>query len=149
MPFILPLLSLFKGISSSMYLYIAIGILVAGFGLYYNHAQHVQDDLKKTIILDKVAIDSQKNIITDLKHDIEQIKDINDQISKLKDTDIIQKDKLNKALSKLEKTAAKKAQLVENIINKASKERNRCIEIATGDEPVKGETNSVCPQLVK
>jgi hypothetical protein len=92
---------------------------------------------------------TQKLIIEQLKFDITHIQKINIELVKKEREAVIQATKLTQKLNKLNSAATGKPKLVEKLVNNASKERIRCLEIASGAIPQQSEKNTVCPHLVE
>jgi DNA repair exonuclease SbcCD ATPase subunit len=111
----------------------------------------------------KGSIEEQKNYIDNLQNDIAEIKDINERIyqerEKLAQQVESLKSKFNESANGDPRDfgylAASKPKLIERVINNASKNAARCIEIATGspltqkeiDAKLKSEINNECPEI--
>lgn len=140
-----------KGLFSSVttWLVIAMMAMSTGFFVYYKYTQKEIDNYKLQIGIYQAEVIKRNATIDILKESIDKIQAINKDIQILKDLDNIQKENMSLSLQKLEDAARGKPTLVQGIINKASKDRLRCLEIATGSPVKQEEKNSVCPQLLK
>ena len=129
-------------------LVLAIIVMIGAGGgyLYVNKLQKDNATLKTNQIKLESAVEDNNKVIE------QQIDDIN----KIRKTlEILEKDKddLNKRLGKhdIGNLAENKPGLVEKIINKASKNAQRCVEIASGspltEEELNGTPNRECPSF--
>lgn len=137
-----------KALSPSTWLIIGMAFLVLVSGIYFKYSQNVIKGLQEQVVVLTVSLETQKKHVASLEKDITLMKKINKELTDQERTAAKKESELAKKLQKLKKVAKAKPKLVEDIINDASKERTRCIELATGAKPIKDEKNSVCPQLL-
>ena len=130
------------------YMLIGIAVLVAIMGIYFTYSQHEMKVLNQTIATQTIALKSQTLVIAQLKKDAVDIQATNAKLSTIVDVQTLQSKILQNKLNKLQGISTKKASLLQKLINDASKQRTRCIALATGAVPMKDETNRVCPQLL-
>lgn len=135
--------------SFKIYFLIAGAIIVAGLYFYISYLNNSIDLLKAKNVAQEIQIKQNEETIKTITESFDKLTEVNKKISNLRENDISQQEKLNSALTKLQSTSQGKPKLVENIINKASKDRNRCLELATGAIKKQNEKNRVCPQLLK
>ena len=111
-----------------------------------------QENTKKLV----ESVSSQQAVIEQIKDEQKQIKMINESLAEQvvaqnKDVDAL-RDRFSQSSSgksrDIGKLAVEKPKLIENVINKASLKALRCLELASGSELIKGETNEECPALV-
>ena len=139
---------------------VMVGILVsslAGAGLYVMKLRSDNAILKANQIKLEEAVASQQEVIAQQKADFETIMAAN---KKLQDTrDILQRelqnldDKFNKTNASGKKRdigdlAVNRPESVERVINRASDNALRCVEIAMGAELTEEETNAVTPSEI-
>jgi len=151
-----------SGSSPRFYVIAFLCVMVAGmFGYGYirytslvntTHEQELQiaklnDDAKVA----ERAIQEAKQALKDVTEKYKKIRSIN--------TDIQEKNKkyqrdlnrlngiLNKRGRDIGVLANEKPKLIENVVNGASKDRKRCLEVISGKPKLKGEKNEVCPNL--
>lgn len=134
-----------------------IGILAAAAFFY---VQHLQDSLKiekanNAVLMDTVK--SAKQSVDNLRNDVQAIQTgvtaMNAELAKSR-KDV---QDLNKRFTEtksgekrnLENLAAKHPKLIEDAINRGTKEAARCNQLVTGAKPEPGEKNSICPGLLK
>ena len=137
-----------------------VGILVsslAGAGLYVMKLRSDNAILKANQIKLEEAVASQQKVIQQQKADFETIMAAN---KKLQDTrDILQRelqnldDKFNKTNASGKKRdigdlAVNRPESVERVINRASDNALRCVEIAMGAELTEEEINAVTPSEI-
>ena len=137
-----------------------VGILVsslAGAGLYVMKLRSDNAILKANQIKLEEAVESQQEVIEQQKADFETIMAAN---KKLQDTrDILQRelqnldDKFNKTNASGKKRdigdlAVNRPESVERVINRASDNALRCVEIAMGAELTEEEINAVTPSEI-
>ena len=137
-----------------------VGILVsslAGAGLYVMKLRSDNAILKANQIKLEEAVASQQEVIAQQKADFETIMAAN---KKLQDTrDILQRelqnldDKFNKTNASGKKRdigdlAVNRPESVERVINRASDNALRCVEIAMGAELTEEEINAVTPSEI-
>lgn len=131
-------------------------VMMAGAGGGYLYVQKLQKDnatLKSNQIKLESAVEDQKAVIESQAEDFKKIRSTLDklEIEKAK----LEKDKadLAKRLGKhdIGNLAENKPDLVERIINGASKSASRCVEIASGspltEEELNGTPNRECPSF--
>jgi len=123
-------------------------VIVVGFAAYFNWSQHQLKLNAGKLAAYEISIQEQEKTITELFKNIEDIKAVSNRLTDIERNNFSQSQKLNQTLSKLENVAAARPGLVENLINNAAKDRNRCFALATGAVPEKNEKNRVCPQLL-
>ena len=132
----------------SKYLIIGGVVLMGTFASYFLWSQHKIETQAENLIAHEITIQTQELALDRLGVDIESIKLINKDITRAETAGYENRiNQLNK-LRKLEKVARAKPSLVENIINKASNDRARCIEVASGSSVLNNETNRVCPHII-
>ena len=139
---------------------VMVGILVsslAGAGLYVMKLRSDNAILKAYQIKLEEAVASQQEVIAQQKADFETIMAAN---KKLQDTrDILQRelqnldDKFNKTNASGKKRdigdlAVNRPESVERVINRASDNALRCVEIAMGAELTEEEINAVTPSEI-
>jgi hypothetical protein len=139
---------------------VMVGILVsslAGAGLYVMKLRSDNAILKANQIKLEEAVASQQEVIAQQKVDFETIMAAN---KKLQDTrDILQRelqnldDKFNKTNASGKKRdigdlAVNRPESVERVINRASDNALRCVEIAMGAELTEEEINAVTPSAI-
>ena len=139
---------------------VMVGILVsslAGAGLYVMKLRSDNAILKANQIKLEEAVASQQEVIEQQKADFETIMAAN---KKLQDTrDILQRelqnldDKFNKTNASGKKRdigdlAVNRPESVERVINRASDNALRCVEIAMGAELTEEEINAVTPSEI-
>jgi hypothetical protein len=139
---------------------VMVGILVsslAGAGLYVMKLRSDNAILKANQIKLEEAVASQQEVIAQQKVDFETIMAAN---KKLQDTrDILQRelqnldDKFNKTNASGKKRdigdlAVNRPESVERVINRASDNALRCVEIAMGAELTEEEINAVTPSEI-
>lgn len=133
-----------------------IGLAVIG----YFYVQHLQDSLKlekanNAVLLETVK--STKQTMDNLRVDVQAIQTgvtkMNGELAKSREDVKALDKKFTETKSgekrNLENLAAKHPQLIENAINKGTKEAARCNQLVTGAKPEPGEKNSLCPGLLK
>lgn len=141
-------LGFIKALSPNTWLLIALGGLILISGIYFKYSQGVIRELQSELVVTKISLETEKKHVKQLEADIILIQKITQDLTDTERKNSQRESELAKTLTKLEKVAKSKPKLVENLINNASKERNRCIELATGATPLKNEKNSVCQQLL-
>ena len=139
-----------------------IVILLAGAGggyLYINKLQKDNAILKENAIKLESAVEDQKKLIENQQKDFKEILDANKKMNEL--VNVLKKDledldkRFNKKNRDVGKLAIAKTNMIEKITNNASKNANRCIEIASGAELTekeinatkKSEINTECPSI--
>jgi len=141
------------------------GIIIAGAIMYYYHTQNkilTLENNNQTLKTNNGVLD---NTVKKQQDTINKLKEDYAKIEKSKEIVEVEKKKNEKKVIKLEKKltetktgkkrdiniiAQRKPKLFEKIINNASKQRARCLEIATGSPVTEKDTkNRVCPDLVK
>lgn len=134
-------------------IYAIIGIVFMAmcgiFFWYYKDSQNTISQLNKKIAAIEIANQELTKTLDLTKLDAKKIQELNQALRIVETEDYKRFKELGDTLSKLDKVHTSKAGLLERLINRASKERNRCIEIVTGASPMKGEENRVCQQLFK
>ena len=131
-------------------------VLLAGAGGGYLYVQKLQKDnatLKANQIKLESAVEDQKAVIESQAEDFKKIRSTLTKIEQ--ENNKLKKDKqdLSKRLGKhdIGNLAENKPGLVEKIINKASKNAQRCVEIASGspltEEELNGTPNRECPSF--
>ena len=131
-------------------------VMLAGAGGGYWYVQKLQKDnaiLKENQIKLEGAVSEQKAVIEKQAEDFKKIRATLDTLEKEKAKLQKDKDELTKRLGKhdIGNLAENKPQLVEKIINGASKSAARCVEIASGspltEEELNGTPNRECPSF--
>ena len=131
-----------------------IVMLGAGGGyLYVNKLQKDNATLKTNQIKLESAVEYNNKVIEKQIQDINKIRNTLEIVEAEKKKLEKDKDDLNKRLGKhdIGNLAENKPGLVEKIINKASKNAQRCVEIASGspltEEELNGTPNRECPSF--
>ena len=131
-----------------------IVMLGAGGGyLYVNKLQKDNATLKTNQIKLESAVEDNNKVIEQQIEDINKIRNTLEIVEEEKKKLEKDKDDLNKRLGKhdIGNLAENKPGLVEKIINKASKNAQRCVEIASGspltEEELNGTPNRECPSF--
>lgn len=125
------------------------GMISLGYYYYTNTEKTIKNlTIENTKLLD--AVDQNEKTITNLISDIEKIgieRNILDNSFKAAQSQI---DILEEKLSKhdIDLLAVKKPKLVENIINKATNDVNRCFEILSGSPLTLEEINATKPSEI-
>ena len=126
----------------------------AGGGyLYVNKLQKDNATLKTNQIKLESAVEDNNKVIEQQIEDINKIRNTLEIVEQEKKKLEKDKDDLNKRLGKhdIGNLAENKPGLVEKIINKASKNAQRCVEIASGspltEEELNGTPNRECPSF--
>ena len=126
----------------------------AGGGyLYVNKLQKDNATLKTNQIKLESAVEDNNKVIEQQMEDINKIRNTLEIVEEEKKKLEKDKDDLNKRLGKhdIGNLAENKPGLVEKIINKASKNAQRCVEIASGspltEEELNGTPNRECPSF--
>lgn len=126
----------------------------AGGGyLYVNKLQKDNATLKTNQIKLESAVEDNNKVIEQQIEDINKIRNTLEIVEEEKKKLEKDKDDLNKRLGKhdIGNLAENKPGLVEKIINKASKNAQRCVEIASGspltEEELNGTPNRECPSF--
>ena len=131
-------------------------VLLAGAGGGYLYVQKLQKDnatLKTNQIKLESAVEDNNKVIEQQIEDINKIRNTLEIVEEEKKKLEKDKDDLNKRLGKhdIGNLAENKPGLVEKIINKASKNAQRCVEIASGspltEEELNGTPNRECPSF--
>ena len=139
---------------------VMVGILVsslAGAGLYVMKLRSDNAILKANQIKLKEAVASQQEVIAQQKADFETIMAANKKLQETRD--ILQRelqnldDKFNKTNASGKKRdigdlAVNRPESVERVINRASDNALRCVEIAMGAELTEEEINAVTPSEI-
>lgn len=137
---------------------IAIYGVIIGAGFLYMYIQNIQKDLeiKETEIQKyEIAVQEQSKLIAQRASEIQEIKDANlslmevvstheKTIRSLQEKFNVQANGQSRDLGSITRV---KPKLIENIVNKATSNVNRCFEVATGSEPKENETNIECKEL--
>ena len=133
---------------------VIIVMIGAGGGyLYVNKLQKDNATLKTNQIKLESAVEDNNKVIEQQIEDINKIRNTLEIVEQEKKKLEKDKDDLNKRLGKhdIGNLAANKPGLVEKIINKASKNAQRCVEIASGspltEEELNGTPNRECPSF--
>ena len=136
-------------------LVLAIIVMIGAGGgyLYVNKLQKDNATLKTNQIKLESAVEDNNKVIEQQIEDINKIRNTLEIVEKEKKKLEKDKDDLNKRLGKhdIGNLAENKPGLVEKIINKASKNAQRCVEIASGspltEEELNGTPNRECPSF--
>ena len=136
-------------------LVLAIIVMIGAGGgyLYVNKLQKDNATLKTNQIKLESAIEDNNKVIEQQIEDINKIRNTLEIVEAEKKKLEKDKDDLNKRLGKhdIGNLAENKPGLVEKIINKASKNAQRCVEIASGspltEEELNGTPNRECPSF--
>ena len=136
-------------------LVLAIIVMIGAGGgyLYINKLQKDNATLKTNQIKLESAVEDNNKVIEQQIEDINKIRNTLEIVEAEKKKLEKDKDDLNKRLGKhdIGNLAENKPGLVEKIINKASKNAQRCVEIASGspltEEELNGTPNRECPSF--
>ena len=136
-------------------LVLAIIVMIGAGGgyLYVNKLQKDNATLKTNQIKLESAVEDNNKVIEQQIEDINKIRNTLEIVEEEKKKLEKDKDDLNKRLGKhdIGNLAENKPGLVEKIINKASKNAQRCVEIASGspltEEELNGKPNKECPSF--
>ena len=136
-------------------LVLAIIVMIGAGGgyLYVNKLQKDNATLKNNQIKLESAVEDNNKVIEQQIEDINKIRNTLEIVEEEKKKLEKDKDDLNKRLGKhdIGNLAENKPGLVEKIINKASKNAQRCVEIASGspltEEELNGTPNRECPSF--
>ena len=136
-------------------LVLAIIVMIGAGGgyLYVNKLQKDNATLKTNQIKLESAVEDNNKVIEQQIEDINKIRNTLEIVEAEKKKLEKDKDDLNKRLGKhdIGNLAENKPGLVEKIINKASKNAQRCVEIASGspltEEELNGTPNRECPSF--
>ena len=136
-------------------LVLAIIVMIGAGGgyLYVNKLQKDNATLKTNQIKLESAVEDNNKVIEQQIEDINKIRNTLEIVEEEKKKLEKDKDDLNKRLGKhdIGNLAENKPGLVEKIINKASKNAQRCVEIASGspltEEELNGTPNRECPRF--
>lgn len=140
---------------------VLVFVLLGTFGYgYYRYTDLVESNASKELKIQSLETDLQtekdKVVVAEdkynkLKDDFEKVQAIKnglDEKNKQYQLDIDRlNDKLNKAGRDIGYLANMKPETIQNLTNKASQQRNRCLEVISGKPKLKGEKNEVCPSL--
>ena len=131
-------------------------LVLAGGAGGYAYVQKLQKDnaiLKTNQVKLETAVSENNKVIEQQTKDLKQIRSTLSNLEEEKKKLQADKDNLSKKLGKhdIGELAEKKPGLVEKIINKASDNAARCMEIASGspltEEELKGKPNRECPSF--
>ena len=131
-------------------------VMLAGAGGGYLYVQKLQKDnaiLKENQLKLEGAVEEQKQVIEKQAEDFRKIRDTLTKLEEVNKKLEQDKAELNKRLGKhdIGNLAENKPDLVERIINGASKSAARCVEIASGspltEEELNGTPNRECPSF--
>lgn len=136
-------------------LVLAIIVMIGAGGgyLYVNKLQKDNATLKTNQIKLESAVEDNNKVIEQQIEDINKIRNTLEIVEEEKKKLEKDKDDLNRRLGKhdIGNLAENKPGLVEKIINKASKNAQRCVEIASGspltEEELNGTPNRECPSF--
>ena len=136
-------------------LVLAIIVMIGAGGgyLYVNKLQKDNATLKTNQIKLESAVKDNNKVIEQQIEDINKIRNTLEIVEEEKKKLEKDKDDLNRRLGKhdIGNLAENKPGLVEKIINKASKNAQRCVEIASGspltEEELNGTPNRECPSF--
>ena len=136
-------------------LVLAIIVMIGAGGgyLYVNKLQKDNATLKTNQIKLESAVEDNNKVIEQQIEDINKIRNTLEIVEEEKKKLEKDKDDLNKRLGKhdIGNLAENKPGLVEKIINKASKNAQRCVEIASGspltEEELNGTPKRECPSF--
>ena len=128
-------------------------IMLAGGASGYFYVQKLRADnqlLKANEIKLTSAVTEQQALIEQQKQEFEQIQSINKDLATKNDALEADKKNLTDKLGRhdLGNLAENKPGLVEKVINKATENANRCLEIASGAELTEDELNASKPSEI-
>lgn len=148
------------GIFSAIKYVIILAIVIAiGAGLWY--VMNLKADLATSEANNKqleTALQEQGAVLAQMKKDVEQIKTINEDLSKQKENLQKDRDVLTSKFSKRDfgALAAEKPNVIERLVNRGTVNAMRCLEIASGSPLTEKEltaktpteANRECPALI-
>lgn len=148
------------GIFSAIKYVIILAIVIAiGAGLWY--VMNLKADLATSEANNKqleTALQEQGAVLAQMKKDVEQIKTINEDLSKQKEDLQKDRDVLTSKFSKRDfgALAAEKPNVIERLVNRGTVNAMRCLEIASGSPLTEKElaaktpteANRECPALI-
>ena len=148
------------GIFSAIKYVIILAIVIAiGAGLWY--VMNLKADLATSEANNKqleIALQEQGAVLAQMKKDVEQIKTINEDLSKQKEDLQKDRDVLTSKFSKRDfgALAAEKPNVIERLVNRGTVNAMRCLEIASGSPLTEKEltaktpteANRECPALI-
>ena len=130
----------------------AIGIVLAGW-FYVQSLQASLEAASERNARTMDIVNEQVATMNQLQADIKKVQEVtsklNQEVSDAKKSVVALDNKFEKNNRDIGKDAAAKPEVVQKIINRASKDAIRCGELVTGAPPRPKETNSQCPELVK
>lgn len=134
-----------------------VATLAVGAWFYVRHLQDALEIEKANRAVVEEALKTTKNSVDNLSADIKVLQkittDLGVEFAKTRE-DVKALDKKFTENKKgeqrnLENLAVKHPLLIEDAINKGTKEAARCNQLATGAKSLAGEKNGVCPSLVQ
>ena len=148
---------MFGQIKLAITIMLVVGI--AGAGVYVMKLRSDNAILQANQVQLEESINEQKSLLENQKKDFEQIMAANQKMNKLvanlqKDLETLDK-KFNKGSRDFGKLAIERTKVIEKVMNNASKNAMRCLEIASGAELTekeinatkKSEINPECPSI--
>lgn len=127
---------------------ITLVLVTIGSGIYFWWSQNKLEKQAQELLAQKITIETQTKALESLKIDIDNIQNINRELTELERESNERLNKLQDTLRGLERLTIEKPEMVERLINDSVKQRIRCFELATGAKPLKDEKNDVCPQFL-
>jgi uncharacterized membrane-anchored protein YhcB (DUF1043 family) len=148
---------MFGQIKLAITIMLVVGI--AGAGVYVMKLRSDNAILQANQVKLEESITEQKSLLENQKKDFEQIMKANSKMNELvnnlqKDLDLLDK-KFNKGSRDFGKLAIERTKAIERVMNNASKNAMRCLEIASGSQLTekeinatkKSEINPECPSI--
>lgn len=121
---------------------IAIFIILSGAFFYVKHSESVKDSLKAKLVIAESAYKSLENTLVEFESKVKSVITFKDYLEKEKNNSTDAESKQTEELLQINS-------FDQQTLNKRSKDRARCFELATGAIPQKNETNSLCQRFIK
>jgi septal ring factor EnvC (AmiA/AmiB activator) len=127
----------------------ALVLTVSGIGgyVYFNYSQNKITTLEREAQLKDIQLEQQKLAIESLEKQAKKVKESHAKLSQEKDESAAKVEDLREKFKKndrdISKLAYNKPKLVENVINRATKNALRCMEIASGSPLTESEQDEM------
>jgi len=141
---------------SNIPIYLLLAGAVVGAYLVWSNLVAENAILKDTVKVLENGLEQQEQVISNITQEIQQVQEASELIQNenkkvLQDSLVLQQ----KLSRRIETLAEKKPKLIQNRINKGTKDSNRCLEIASGsaltiqekNAKKPSEYNSICPSI--
>lgn len=130
---------------------------VTGIGVYVSN---LKSDLDIAVADNKTLIsahEKQNKLIDSIKLNLKAVQTYNRELDRIKHLQQTRIKKLNERFTikanglsrNFASIARAKPKIVNKLVNKATENVNRCLELSTGAELLKNETNKECPELIE